>query len=269
VHQPVLGHRSRRFFDFHIARPEVEHDSDGSRFLVWPTVTLYAPSHGDEESPLVLLGHEPSRLWKSFASQMVDHALSHGVEAIVFLGAMLADVPHSRPVKVTATSDDPLIREHFDIEKSSYEGPVGVLTVLSLAAQKREYPRCTCGRMSPTTCTPLPHPRSLWRCWKSSSSAWASSQTAKTSRAKRGAGKRALMRLASDDDDMSAYIESSRKRGTLQMPPKPKARRSPKNLRSTCKADPTGQALTRASYSGARTPVPSSTRVMNPVPGGR
>ncbi len=131
---PVFSRDPEEYFDFQLTRPLVEHASDGTRFLDWPEVTLWAPPPDSEPAPLVLLGQEPSRLWQSFASTMIDHALAHNVEAIVFLGAMLADVPHSRPVRVTATSDDATIREYFDIEKSTYEGPVGVLTVLALAA---------------------------------------------------------------------------------------------------------------------------------------
>lgn len=122
------------FFDFQLTRPMVVHENDGTRSLTWPDVTLYGPSDKEASAPLVLLGQEPSRLWKSFASRMIDHALAYGVEHIVFLGSMLADVPHSRPVTVSATSDDPEIRRLLDVEKSSYEGPVGVLTVLSLQA---------------------------------------------------------------------------------------------------------------------------------------
>ena len=210
-HQPVLDVDPEEFFDFHIARPEVEHDSDGSRYLVWPTVTLYAPSHGDEESPLVLLGHEPSRLWKSFASQMVDHALSRGVEAIVFLGAMLADVPHSRPVKVTATSDDPLIREHFDIEKSSYEGPVGVLTVLSLAAQEAGIPALHLWAHVPHYVHTSPSPKVTLALLEELEQRVGIVTDREDLEGEARRWEEGIDALASDDDDMSAYIESLEK----------------------------------------------------------
>ena len=137
--EPFSAVDPEEYFDFQLTRPLVQHESDGTRSLEWPTVTLWG---ADEvpDAPLVLVGQEPSRLWKSFASQMVDQALAQGVEVMVFLGSMLADVPHSRPVRVTATSDDADVRRALDIEKSSYEGPVGVLTVLSLAAAEAGIP---------------------------------------------------------------------------------------------------------------------------------
>lgn len=210
-HQPVLDIDPEEFFDFHIARPEVEHDSDGSRYLVWPTVTLYAPSAGDDESPMVLLGHEPSRLWKSFASQMVDHALSRGVEAIVFLGAMLADVPHSRPVKVTATSDDPAIREQFDIEKSSYEGPVGVLTVLSLAAQEAGIPALHLWAHVPHYVHTSPSPKVTLALLEELEHRVGIVTEREDLEAEAQRWEEGIDALASDDDDMSAYIESLEK----------------------------------------------------------
>lgn len=218
-HQPVLDIDPEEFFDFHIARPEVEHDSDGSRYLVWPTVTLYAPSTGDDESPLVLLGHEPSRLWKSFASQMVDHALSRGVEAIVFLGAMLADVPHSRPVKVTATSDDPAIREQFDIEKSSYEGPVGVLTVLSLAAQEAGIPALHLWAHVPHYVHTSPSPKVTLALLEELEHRVGIVTEREDLEAEAQRWEEGIDALASDDDDMSAYIESLEKtRDTADAP---------------------------------------------------
>lgn len=210
-HQPVLDIDPEEFFDFHIARPEVEHDSDGSRYLVWPTVTLYAPSQGDDESPLVLMGHEPSRLWKSFASQMVDHALSRGVEAIVFLGAMLADVLHSRPVKVSATSDDPTLREHFDIEKSSYEGPVGVLTVLSLAAQEAGIPALHLWAHVPHYVHTSPSPKVTLALLEELEARVGIVTDREDLEAEAQRWEEGIDALASDDDDMSAYIESLEK----------------------------------------------------------
>jgi len=131
---PLVSVDPEEYFDFQLTRPMIQMESDGTRVLSWPEVTLYGSGESFGDAPFVLVGQEPSRLWKSFASLMVDHALGYDIEAIVFLGSMLADVPHSRPVKVTATSDDPAVRQALGAEKSSYEGPVGVLSVLALAA---------------------------------------------------------------------------------------------------------------------------------------
>ena len=206
-HEPLLEIDPEEYFDFHMARPEVEQGPDGARFLVWPTVTLFDPPTGDEEAPYVLLGHEPSRLWKSFASQMVDHALSEGIEAIVFLGAMLADVPHSRPVKVTCTSDDQAIRDHFDIEKSGYEGPVGVLTVLSLAAAEAGIPSLHLWAHVPHYVHTSPSPKVTLALLEELENRVGITTDRTDLELEAMRWEEGIDALASDDDDMTAYIE--------------------------------------------------------------
>ena len=206
-HEPLLEIDPEEYFDFHMARPEVEQGPDGARFLVWPTVTLFDPPTGDEEAPYVLLGHEPSRLWKSFASQMVDHALSEGIEAIVFLGAMLADVPHSRPVRVTCTSDDQAIRDHFDIEKSGYEGPVGVLTVLSLAAAEAGIPSLHLWAHVPHYVHTSPSPKVTLALLEVLQNRVGISTDRTDLELEAMRWEEGIDALASDDDDMTAYIE--------------------------------------------------------------
>jgi len=206
-HEPLLEIDPEEYFDFHMARPEVEQGPDGSRFLIWPTVTLFEPLLGDDDSPYVLVGHEPSRLWKSFAQQMVDHALSEGIEAIVFLGAMLADVPHSRPVKVTCTSDDQAIRDHFDIEKSSYEGPVGVLTVLSLAAAEAGIPSLHLWAHVPHYVHTSPSPKVTLALLEELENRVGITTDRADLELEAMRWEEGIDALASDDDDMTAYIE--------------------------------------------------------------
>ncbi|AVG23991.1 ATP-dependent carboligase [Pontimonas salivibrio] len=126
------------YFDYQVTRPFVQIESDGSRVISWPDITLFGPDRheGDGEGPFVILGAEPSRMWRQLADQMVLQALSQDVDQMVLCGAMLADVPHSRPVRMLSSSEDQEIREALDVERSSYEGPVGILSVLGLQAQE-------------------------------------------------------------------------------------------------------------------------------------
>lgn len=126
------------YFDHQFNRPTVSTTEDGTRELEWPGVTLYAPAGGTGLH--VLLGTEPSRGWKTFASEIVDAVEVADVGGIVFLGAMLADVPHSRPISVFAGSDNPAVQDYWELEPSTYEGPVGILSVLGIAAEKAGIP---------------------------------------------------------------------------------------------------------------------------------
>ena len=52
------------------------------------------------------------------------------MEMVVTMGALLADVPHSRPVSVAANSQDPTLVEKLNLSASRYEGPTGITGVL-------------------------------------------------------------------------------------------------------------------------------------------
>jgi len=121
------------YFDYQFNRPTISMGPDGRRRLEWPGVTLYGPVDGPGVH--VLLGTEPSRGWKTFSSEIVDALEVAGISGVVFLGAMLADVPHTRPISIFTGSDNRDVQDRYDLESSAYEGPVGILSVLALAAE--------------------------------------------------------------------------------------------------------------------------------------
>jgi hypothetical protein len=136
---PIAEVDSEDYFDYQFNRPTVEADEDGNRVLVWPSVTIYGPtqpSAAPGAAIYLLLGTEPSRGWKTFTEEIFEVIEDAEITGIVFLGAMLADVPHTRPISVFTSSENAQVRDTLGIEKSSYEGPVGILSVLSAAADK-------------------------------------------------------------------------------------------------------------------------------------
>lgn len=140
-----------RYFDYQFTRPTIGFDDDGTRVLSWPSAELWGPSQSDGPAGLramgagadglhVLIGSEPARTWQGFAADIIDAALAAGIDGIVFFGAMLADTPHTRPLTVYVTSDSPELQRELDIDASSYEGPVGIVSVLALAAAEAGIP---------------------------------------------------------------------------------------------------------------------------------
>lgn len=204
---PVTSLDPEQYFDFQLTRPVVEHAADGVRYLNWPDVSIYQHPDPTAEAPLVLLGSEPSRLWRSFVAQMVDHALARDVEGIVFLGAMLADVPHSRPVRVTATSDDPDVRDYFDIEKSTYEGPVGVLTVLALAAAEAGIPSVNLWAHVPHYVHTSPSPKATLALAERLEELVGIEIDREDLEVESLRWEEGIDALAAEDDDMTAYID--------------------------------------------------------------
>lgn len=125
------------YYDFQFSRPMLELDEDGTRVLSWPgTELLRASSEALQNFPaakdlFLLIGTEPSRRWLSFAAEVLEMVQDREIDAVIMLGAMLADVPHTRPMPIFKSSQNPEMQALFGLEPSKYEGPVGILTVLS------------------------------------------------------------------------------------------------------------------------------------------
>jgi len=131
---------SQNYYDFQFARPQVSLDENGKRVFRWPNSAVYRPALTELFNLRVLLGVEPSRNWIEFAREIADTIEGEEIDSVVFLGAMLADAPHTRPIQVTATSTNQLVCDSVPAEKSLYEGPVGILSILSAEFEKREIP---------------------------------------------------------------------------------------------------------------------------------
>jgi proteasome assembly chaperone (PAC2) family protein len=127
---------SEEFYDFQDTRPTVHLvDGGAQREIHWPQVVFQAAKLPDGERDLILLrGHEPNLRWKAFIDEILEVAQEFGVEMVVTAGALLADVPHTRPIQVMGSAGDPALASELGLAPSRYEGPVGILGVLSEAA---------------------------------------------------------------------------------------------------------------------------------------
>jgi proteasome assembly chaperone (PAC2) family protein len=122
------------FYDFTAVRPTVRLTEGRTREIDWPANTVSAASVPGAEGDLVMLqGTEPSLRWRRFAENVVDAARELDVRMVITLGALLADVPHSRPVAVTGIASDESLVERLGFERTSYQGPTGIVGVLQHA----------------------------------------------------------------------------------------------------------------------------------------
>jgi hypothetical protein len=130
------------YFDYQYTRPQIVEDEEGERVLRWPEATLRRPMNADRDEVRfwTISGAEPARAWKAFVGEFVDRALTEDVTGLVTLGSMVSDIPHTRPISVFASSGNAALRESLGLEKSSYEGPVGILTALEDAAERAGIP---------------------------------------------------------------------------------------------------------------------------------
>jgi proteasome assembly chaperone (PAC2) family protein len=125
-------------FDFQAVRPTIDLAEPGSQRLSWPEIELVAArAPGAERDLLLLAGSEPSYRWRTFCEVVLDAAAEIGVGLLVGLGALLADVPHTRPVALTGIASPPGLVEGMDFRAPSYRGPTGIVGVLHAAAAAR------------------------------------------------------------------------------------------------------------------------------------
>jgi len=118
------------FYDFQATRPTVRL-VNGHRRVEWPAIELRAARLPAADHDLIVVrGHEPNLRWRTFASEIIQVASSLGVEMLVTVGALLADVPHTRPVQVVSSAGDRDLAERLGLNVSRYEGPTGILGVL-------------------------------------------------------------------------------------------------------------------------------------------
>jgi predicted ATP-grasp superfamily ATP-dependent carboligase len=148
------------FFDFTAVRPTVTLTEGRSRAIEWPENVLLAASVEGAERDLVLLrGVEPSLKWRGFSQAVVEAARSVGVKMVVTLGALLADVPHSRPVSITGLASDDGLTERLGFERSRYEGPTGIVGVLHDTCARAKLPTASLWAAVPHYVAAAPNPK--------------------------------------------------------------------------------------------------------------
>ena len=128
---PLVELDPELYHDFQVNRPVVSLEDDGRRTLTWPTTRIYtARPPGSSRDVVLVRGIEPSMRWRAFVTEVLGLAEELGVTTLVTLAALLADVPHTRPIPVTGTSEDAALRERYAVEPSKYEGSTGIVGVL-------------------------------------------------------------------------------------------------------------------------------------------
>ncbi len=119
------------FYDFTSTRPQVRLDEDAQRHIDWPSTELYAGSiPGVGRDVLIVVGTEPQLRWRTYCDELTQVAQSSGAQLCVTLGALLAEVPHTRPTPIVGTAYEPDVIAGVQLQPSGYEGPTGIVGVL-------------------------------------------------------------------------------------------------------------------------------------------
>jgi proteasome assembly chaperone (PAC2) family protein len=148
------------YFDFQANRPTIHLDEGQSREIEWPgNVLLTATPPGAERDLVLLAGTEPNLRWRTFSEGLAEAAETLGVEMVITLGALIADVAHTLPVPITGLASDAELVERLDLTRSNYEGPTGIVGVLHDSCGRRGIPSASLWAAVPHYAAAVPNPK--------------------------------------------------------------------------------------------------------------
>ena len=148
------------FFDFQATRPHVSLEDGVTRRIDWPETAFYhARPEGLDRDVVLLLGIEPNLRWRTFTELVIGLVRELEVEMMITLGALLADVPHTRPSPVTGSASDPELVRQLGLSSSRYEGPTGIVGVLHDACRQVDIPSASLWAAVPHYVSLTPSPR--------------------------------------------------------------------------------------------------------------
>jgi proteasome assembly chaperone (PAC2) family protein len=205
--EPFATIDPEEFFDFTSTRPHVQLDEDDQREIVWPTTTLSSTSIPDADLDLIfVVGSEPQLKWRTFCNEIVEVAREHGAQLVVTLGALLAEVPHSRPVSIVGTAYDQALVRRLGLTQSAYQGPTGIVGVLHDAFRQAGVPSASLWAAVPTYVPSAPSPKAALALVERLTQLLSVPVATTDLEIASASYERQIDSLIEDDDDTAAYV---------------------------------------------------------------
>ena len=205
--EPFATIDPEEFFDFTTTRPHVQLDDDGLREIVWPITTLSAASVPDTDLDVIfVVGSEPQLKWRTFCDEIVSVAQEHGARLVVTLGALLAEVPHSRPVSIVGTAYEPELVRRLGLTQSTYQGPTGIVGVLHDAFRRAGVASASLWAAVPTYVPSAPSPKAALALVERMSELLSVPVTTTDLEIASASYERQIDSLVADDDDTAEYV---------------------------------------------------------------
>ncbi|MCU1393505.1 MAG: hypothetical protein JWM34_1933 [Ilumatobacteraceae bacterium] len=193
------------FTDFATIRPHVRLSSGLTRSIVWPTVGLWSASTAGADVILVL-GPEPAMRWRCFSEQIIGVAQHYKASLVLTLGALLADVPHSRPVQLIGTASEQSMIDRFDLQRSRYEGPTGIVGILHDACTKVDLPSAALWAAVPAYASQVPSPKATLALVERLGAIIGTTMPTLRLQAQVEDYENRVSAVVADDDDLSGYV---------------------------------------------------------------
>ena len=196
------------FFDFTTTRPIVALGPDGARKITWPDTEIWSATSDTGRDLVILVGHEPHLRWRTYCRAVTEAADVLGCSLAVTLGALLSDVPHTRPTTVSGSADDPDLVARLHLTPSSYEGPTGIVGVLHGACRERGIPSASLWATVPTYVSGAPSPKATLALVERASAILGLKLPITDLQIAAAAYERQIDELVAADEDTAAYVAS-------------------------------------------------------------
>ena len=204
---PVAEIDPEPFFDFTASRPTVHLDDSKARHLTWPVNEVQVARLADPGiDAVMLIGTEPQLRWRTFTHQLIALAGMLDVGRVVTLGALLAEVPHSRDVEVYGSTDDEELRAELNLTPSTYEGPTGIVGVLSSACRDAGYPTASFWSAVPSYMPAAPSPKAALALVNRVCAAMKAPVPTLDLEQRAQAYEREITRIVAEDDETAEYV---------------------------------------------------------------
>ncbi len=205
--EPLAEIDAEEFFDFTTTRPCVQLSDDGDRSIEWPSNAFtWGAAAGTDV--VVLVGTEPQLRWRTFCDQVVEVARSIDARLVLTLGALLAEVPHSRPTSVVGTAADPAIVERLALTPSTYEGPTGIVGVLGNACRAAGLVGASLWAAVPAYVPGAPSPKAALALVEHTAEVIGVPVMPTDLEIAAAAYERQVSEVVADDEEMTAYLET-------------------------------------------------------------
>ncbi len=200
------------FYDFTATRPEVRLE-DNRRVIDWPGVTLMQ-GHGAGTDVVVVLGVEPQLRWQTFCTQLVGVAQRLNAQLVITMGALLADIPHTRATSVVATSDQQQVINRLGVQHSGYEGPTGIIGILNQAVVRADIACVSLWAAVPAYIPAAPSPKAALALVQRCAELMSVSVVTTDLEIASAAYERQVNEAMEEDDDIRLYIQELEQRYT-------------------------------------------------------
>ena len=210
------------FYDFQVTRPTVRLIDGVTRTIDWPTTRLSACRlKGSDNDVILVHGIEPNFRWRAFCDELLKIAVNYQVATVIGLGALLADVPHTRPIQVTGSAHDEETAARLGLTRSRYEGPTGISGVFQDACVQAGIPSLSFWASVPHYVSQAPSPKATLALLHRVEEILDIEVPLGTLPSQADDWEAEVSQIAAEDDEISEYIRALEEREEEDEPLKP------------------------------------------------